>query len=74
MSNAILEQIHKSLGNLLQDCNIIQIYVDEDDPWSGILAAAESSINSTTNRLKFYNSGQLIFGRDMIIGIKHKLY
>ena len=37
----------------------------------GILAAAEFSIRSTTNRKKCYSPGQLIFGRDMIILIKH---
>ena len=45
-SNAILERVHQVLGNLMQTCNITQICVDKDDPWSGILAAAEFSICS----------------------------
>ena len=57
----------------MQTCNITQHYVDEDDPWSGILAAAEFAILSTTNMLKGYSPGQLMFGRDMILLIKHKL-
>ena len=40
MSNAALEMIHQVLGNLVQTFNINQTYVDEDDPRSGILAAA----------------------------------
>ena len=48
-----------------------QTYVDEDEPWLGILAAVEFAIFSTTNRLKGYSPGKLVFGRDIIILIKH---
>ena len=72
MSNAILEQIHQVLENLVQNFNIQQTYVAEFDPWTVILAAAEFSIFSTTNRQKSYSSGQLMFGRDMILLIKHR--
>ena len=51
-----------------------QTYVDEDEPWLGILAASEFAIFSTTNRLKGYSPGQLVFGRDIIILIKHNMY
>ena len=37
------------------------------------LDAKEFVIISTTKRLKFYSLGQLIFGRDMIIPIQHKV-
>ena len=71
MSNEILEWIHKVLGNLVQNFNINQTYADNNDPWSGILAAASFSVLSTTNSLKGYRLVQLIFFRDMIISIKH---
>ena len=45
MSNAVLEQIHQVLGNLVHKYNITQTYVDKDDPWSGILAVAAFSIS-----------------------------
>ena len=51
--------------------NISQTYVDKDDPWLGILAAAAFVIPSKTNRQKIYSPGQLIFGRDIIILIEH---
>ena len=41
MLNAILERIHHILGNLVRNCNINQTYVDEDDPWLGILAVSD---------------------------------
>ena len=72
-SNAILERIHQVIGNLVRTCNITQTYVDKDDPWSGILAAAEFAIFSTTNRFKGYSPGQLLFGLNMILPIKYKV-
>ena len=73
MYNAILEQIHQVLGNLVRTFNIQQTYVDENDLWKGILDAALFAICSTTNRQKSYSPGQLIFGRDMILLIKHRV-
>ena len=72
-SNAILEHIHQVMGNLVQTYTITQTYIDKDDPWSGIMTAAEFTMISTTNRLKGYSLGQLVFGRDVILLIKHKL-
>ena len=67
-SNVILERIHQVLGSLVRTCNITRTYVDKDDPWPLILAAAEFSVISTTN-----SPGQLVFGHDVIMPIKHKL-
>ena len=57
--------------NLVRTFNIQQTYVDENEPWTGILDAAAFAIFSTTNRQKNYSLGKLIFGRDMIFPIKH---
>ena len=74
MSNTILKRIHQVLGNLVRNFNISnKTYVDEDDPWTGIVSAEEFSILSTTNRQKGYSPGQLIFGREMILPIKHRV-
>ena len=73
MSNEILERIYQVLGNLVRTFNISQAQVDKDDPWTGIVSAADFSIRSTTNRQKVYIPGQLIFGREMILPIKHKV-
>ena len=73
MSNAVLKQIHQVLGNLVQTFNISQTYIDKNDLWTGILAAAAFSLLSTTNRLICYNPDQLLFGRDMILSIKHEV-
>ena len=74
MSNTVLESIHQVLGNLVRNFNIsTQNYVDEDYLWKGILAAADFAILSATNRQNFYSPVQLLFGRDNIIPIKHKV-
>ena len=73
MSNAIWEQILQVLGNLVRNFNIQQTYVDKNEPWTGILVAAEFTIRSKISRQKGYSPGQLIFGRDMIIQIKHRV-
>ena len=70
-SNVILEFIQQVLGNRVRTCNITKIYADEDEPWSGIFSAEALAILSKTNRLRVYIPGQLVFGRDMIITIKH---
>ena len=53
--------------------NIKETFVDEDDPWSGILAAVAFTICQTTNMLKGYRPRQLLFGCDMILLIKHEV-
>ena len=71
MSNVILGWIHQVLGNLVQNFNIQQTYVDKNDPWMGILAEAAFAILSTTSGKKGYSPVKLIFVRDMIPPIKH---
>ena len=73
MSNALLEGIHQVLGNLVRNFNISQTYIDKNDPWTGILAAAAFVICSTINGIKGYSTSQLVFGHDMILLIKHEV-
>ena len=46
-------------------------YVDQDDPWMGILADAAFSVRSTIHTFKGYTLWLLVFGRDMILPIKN---
>ena len=71
--NAVLELIHQVIGNLVHNFNIYQTYVGKNDLWTGILAAASFAVLSTNNRQKCYSLGQLLFGRDIILLIKHKV-
>ena len=53
--------------------NISHTYVDKNYPWEVILFEAVFAIFSTNNRQKGYGLGQLVFGRDVIIPIKHEM-
>ena len=73
MFNSVLERIHQVIGNLVRTFNISHNYINKNDPWTGILAVAEFTISSTNNRPKVYIPGQLLFGCDMILPIKHEV-
>ena len=51
-ANTIIERIHQVLGNLVQTYNIQEIYVDDADPWMGILAAVAFAVSSTYHTTK----------------------
>ena len=53
--------------------NIKEAYLDYYNPWLVILAEATFAILSKQNRLNSYIPGQLAFGYDMILLIKHKM-
>jgi hypothetical protein len=47
-------------------------YLDEEDPWKGILSATAFAVRSTFHTTLRNTPGQLVFGRDMIFNIKHE--
>ena len=74
MSNVVLERIHQFQRNQVENFNIsTQTYADKNDLWTGILYAVVFEIISTINRHNGYSSGQLNFGRDIILPIKHRV-
>ena len=70
-ANAIIERIHQILGNLIRSFNLHNTYVDDADPWMGILAATAFAVRATYHRTKQKSPGQLVFGQDMILTINH---
>ena len=65
----IITRIHQVLGNLLRTYNLQETYIDEAEPWVGILAAADFAVRSTYHTTKGKSPGQLVFVRDMILPI-----
>jgi hypothetical protein len=47
-------------------------YIDEDNPWKAILSATAFAIRSTYHTTLQSTPGQLVFGKDMILNIKHE--
>jgi hypothetical protein len=54
--------------------NLEENFLDNDDPWSGILSATAFAVQSTYHTTLRAMPGQLVFGRDMILNIQHIVY
>ena len=70
-ANAIIERVHQVIGNIIRTFELEDNYLDEEDPWKGILSAAAFTVRSTFHTTLHQSPGQLVFGRDMIFNIKH---
>ena len=67
-ANAIVEHMHQMLGNLIRSFKLQDNpYLESDDPWLGILAAASFAMHSMYHTTLRAMPGQLIFGRHMIL-------
>ena len=67
-ANAILERIHKTIGNIIRTFELYDI--DEEDPFSGILAATMFAMRATYHTTTQATPSQLVFGRDAILNTK----
>ena len=65
--NSILGIINQVIANLIRTYELQNIYLDEDDPWSGILAATDFVLRSMYLTTLQVTPGQLVFGHDMIL-------
>ena len=70
-ANAIVERIHQVIANIIRTFELEDNYLDEEDPWKGILSATAFAVRSTYHTTLKKTPGQLVFGRDMILNIKH---
>ena len=70
-ANAIVERIHQVIANIIRTFELQTNYMDEDDPWIGILSATAFAVRSTYHTTLQKTPGQLVFGRDMIFNIEH---
>ena len=71
-ANAIVERIHQVIANMICTFELEDNYLDEDDPWKGILSATAFAVRSTYHTTLQKLPGQLVFGRDMILNITHR--
>ena len=71
-ANAIVERVHQVIGNIIRTFELENNYLDEADPWKGILSATAFAVRSTFHTTLKQSPGQLIFGRDMMLNIKHE--
>jgi transposase InsO family protein len=71
-ANAIVERVHQVIGNIIRTFELETNYMDDADPWKGILSATAFAVRSTFHTTLRNTPGQLVFGRDMILNIKHE--
>ena len=68
----IVERVHQMLGKLIRSFELQDNpYLDLDDPWLGILAAASFAMHSMHHNTLCTMPGQLIIGRDMILNTQY---
>jgi hypothetical protein len=70
-ANSVLERIHQVLANMIRTFELEEVYMDEEDPWAGILAAVAFACRATYHTTLKATPGQLVFGRDLIFNTKH---
>src|SRR6476660_6676409 len=70
-ANAIVERIHQVIGNIIRTFDLENNYLDDNNPWRGILAATAFAVRSTYHTTLKKTPGQLVFGCDMIFNIQH---
>ena len=66
-----MERIHQVIANMVRTFELEINYLDEEDPWKGILSATAFAVRSTYHTTIKKTPGQLVFGRDMIFNIQH---
>ena len=68
----MIKHVHQMLRNLIWSFKLQDNpYIDMDDPWLGILAAASFAMCSMYHTTLHVMPGQLIFGRDMILNTQY---
>jgi hypothetical protein len=66
-----VERVHQVIGNIIRTFELHDNYLDEDDPWKGILSATAFAVRATYHTTLQKTPGQLVFGRDMIFNVEH---
>ena len=71
-SNAIIERVHGTIGNMMRTIDMSNISNTDDDPFAGVVSAICWAVRSTYHTTLKATPGQLVFGRDMIFNIKYE--
>jgi hypothetical protein len=71
-ANAIVERVHQVIGNIIRTFELENKYLDDNDPWKGILSATAFAVQSIFHTTLQNTPCQLVLGRDMILNVKHE--
>lgn len=72
-ANAVVERIHQVIGNMIRTMNLEDMCLlpPPYDPFCGVTAAIAYAIRSSWHSTCKATPGQLVFGRDMAINVRH---
>ena len=65
--------IHQVIANLVLTFDLQNNYLDEDDPWLGILAVADFAVRRTYHITVQATPSDMILGHDMILSSDRKI-
>jgi hypothetical protein len=71
-SNAMIERIHLTLGNMLRTFDLENQDLSDDNPFGEFLSSAAWALRSTYHTVLDATPGQLVYGRDMLLPIQFK--
>ena len=70
-ANAIIERVHQTIGNMLKTFKLYDRNdIDQEDPWTGILAAIMFGLRATYHATTQATPMQLVYSRDSIVTTK----
>ena len=70
-ANSVVERIHQVLANMVRTFELENKYLDKEDPWKAILSATAFAVRSTISITTQSTPAQLVFGKAMMLNIKH---
>ena len=71
-TNAIVEMLHQTIGNIIHTFKIQEIDLDNEIPWEGILSSTMFAIQPTVHTNTQYTPSRVVFGRDAILNINQE--
>eukprot|EP00957_Ditylum_brightwellii_P136749 10428047-Ditylum_brightwellii.AAC.1 len=71
-ASSIIERIHQTIGNMIRSLELHNTNIDEKDPWTWILSAVRFATRATVHTTMQAAPMQLVFGRDVILNVKHE--
>ena len=71
-TQAIVGRLHQTIGNIIRTFKIQEMYLDNENPWEGILSSTMFTIRSMVHTTQHSTLLQLAFGRDAILNINQE--
>ena len=71
-AKTIVERVHQTIGNFIRTFKILEIDLDDENPWKGILSSTMFAVRSMVHTTMKHTPSQLVFGRDSLLNINQE--